>query len=111
MLELWQREGARRAAADRADARHVLLGAAGRVSDWYRSLAVGLGRRTCAPKPLAPDLTARARLVECLRRDLVADPGQAPATAVRIVWTGGHLDAARRLQRGLAAAARPGAPT
>jgi uncharacterized membrane protein YccC len=111
VLELWQRDDARRVAADRADARLVLLGAAGRISDWYRSLASGLGRRASAPEPLAPDLTARARLAECLRRDLVADPGQAPATAVRIVWTGGHLDAARRLQPGLAAAVRPGVPS
>jgi uncharacterized membrane protein YccC len=107
VLALWQRDGVRRDGADLADALLVLLGAAGRVSGWYRSLAVGLGRHTSVPEPLAPDPTAQARLVECLRRDLSAGPGQSPDTAVRIIWTRGHLNAARRLQPGLAAAARP----
>lgn len=48
---------------------------------------------------------AEAELVESLRRELSDEHGQATDTAVRMIWTADHLDAARRLQPGLAAAA------
>jgi hypothetical protein len=44
------------------------------------------------------DREADARLVDAVRQDLRDEDGQANATAVRMIWTGDHLDAARRLQ-------------
>ena len=52
------------------------------------------------------DERADARLVEVVRRDLSDADGQATATAVKLIWTADHIDAARRLQREIA---EPGA--
>jgi hypothetical protein len=56
---------------------------------------------------MPPDPAAEARLVASLRHDLRDENGRATDTAVRIIWTADHLDAARRLQPSLAAAAKP----
>jgi hypothetical protein len=91
--------------ADGASARRELLGAADVVTAWYRDLAVGLDRRTpAAPEPLLRNPDSAARLVESVRADLHDEDGQATANAVRLIWTGDHVDAARRLQPSLAAA-------
>ncbi|GHK01510.1 FUSC family protein [Streptomyces sp. Y2F8-2] len=108
VLGLWQRAAQPHGEADRAQARLVLLSAAGRVSGWYRDLAAGLGRDGSVRDPLPRNPTAEAQLVDSLRRDLSDEHGRATDTAVRIIWTADHLDAARRLQPSLAAAARPG---
>ncbi|MCF1509230.1 FUSC family protein [Streptomyces glomeratus] len=109
VLGLWQSE--RPSAADRADACLVLLGAAKRVSDWYGTLAASLDRRTAVPDPLPRSTAADAGLVASIRRDLGGGYRPAAGTAVRIVWTADHLDAARRLQPGLAAAVRGDGPS
>ena len=44
-----------------------------------------------------------------VRRDLDGGDSEAAATAVRIVWTGDHLDATRRLQETIAPAAHAAA--
>ncbi|MFC4502495.1 MULTISPECIES: FUSC family protein [Streptomyces] len=108
VLGLWQRAGASQPEPDRAGARLVLLGAVGRVSGWYRDLAAVLGQDTPVRDPLPRNPVAEAELVESLRRDLSDEHGQATDTAVRIIWTADHLDAARRLQPSLAAAAGAG---
>ena len=110
VLELWRQAGEAQLAADGADARLELLGAARSVADWYRDLAAGLGRRTAVPAPLPRDPDEEARLVHSLRRDLRGDDGHATATAVRIIWTSDHLNVARRLQPSLAAAAKASDP-
>ena len=51
--------------------------------------------------PLEHDKAADGRLIDAVRRDLVGQDGEGSATAVRMIWTGDHLDAARRLQLGL----------
>jgi hypothetical protein len=56
------------------------------------------------PVELRPE--AVARLVDSVRTDLVGSDGLATATAVRVIWTGDHVDVARRLQPSLAAAAK-----
>jgi uncharacterized membrane protein YccC len=107
VLGLWQRAGEGiQPAEDRAAARLVLLGAAGRVAGWYRDLATVLSAHTAVPEPLPRDPGDEEALVDAVRRDLSDGNGQATGTAVRIIWTADHLDAARRLQPGLAAAAR-----
>ncbi|MEW1828176.1 FUSC family protein [Streptomyces sp. NPDC088196] len=111
VLELWQRNGGEeRMEPDRSEARLTLLDTVGRVADWYRDLAAGLGRRTAVPAPLSRDPGEEARLVDSLRRDLRGDDGHATATAVRIIWTSDHLNVARRLQPSLAAAAKASDP-
>jgi hypothetical protein len=49
---------------------------------------------------------AGGRLVRAVRRDLLGDDGKASATAVRMIWTGDHLDVVRRLQAAIISPAR-----
>jgi hypothetical protein len=44
-------------------------------------------------------------------RDLRAPSGNATATAVKVIWTGDHLDAARRMQAMLVEPARAAVAT
>jgi len=104
VLAIWRRAGEARLDADGAAARLELLGAADQVTGWYRDLAEGLGRRVPIPEPVHRNPAGAARLVESVRADLRDEDGQATANAVRIIWTGDHVDAARRLQPSLAAA-------
>jgi hypothetical protein len=50
------------------------------------------------------DKLADQRLLDAVSHDLRGEHGQ--ATAMRMIWTGDHLDAARRLQDTLAERAR-----
>ncbi|MFF4756802.1 FUSC family protein [Streptomyces sp. NPDC002514] len=106
VLGLWRRAGAPPAEADRAAARPVLLRSADRVTGWYRELAACLCDGCPVPEPLPPSRGVAAGLVESVRRELLDEHGRASDTAVRIIWTADHLTAARRLQPGLAAAAK-----
>ena len=83
-----------------------LLGSTETVRGWYDDLATSLVNRSPVRDPLPPDPTADGRLVEAVRTDLVVEDGRASATAVRLIWTGDHLDAARRLQASLVEPAR-----
>ena len=58
------------------------------------------------PRPLAHDKAADGRLVRAVRRDLLGNDGKASATAVRVIWTGDHLDVVRRLQAAITSPAR-----
>jgi hypothetical protein len=106
VISLWLDCGPTRPTADQTEAHRAILGAVRDVADWYLNLADSLEKHSPipAPVPLAPE--AAARLVESVRTDLVAPDGQATATAVRMIWTGDHIDVARRLQPSLAAAAQ-----
>jgi hypothetical protein len=55
---------------------------------------------------VAHDKSADARLIAAVRRDLTGEDGQGTATAVRMIWTADHLDAARRLQATLVGPSR-----
>ncbi|TDT97641.1 putative membrane protein YccC [Streptomyces sp. 846.5] len=107
VVSLWHNAGGERAGVERTDAGLQILGTAARVTDWYRDLATGLGGHTPVPGPVPLNAAAAARLVESVRQDLSDDCGQPTPTAVRLIWTGDHVDVARRLQPGLAAATRP----
>jgi uncharacterized membrane protein YccC len=105
VLELWSGAGA--AGAERGAARRELVEGALRLSGWYGEFATSLtGGGSAVPDPLPPDEVANGRLVEAVSRDLRDEDGQATATAVRVIWTGDHLDAARRLQNTLVPPAR-----
>ncbi|WP_236654660.1 FUSC family protein [Streptacidiphilus anmyonensis] len=110
VVSLWQECGRTRTKADQTEAHRTILTWTALITDWYRGLADNLTGHTPLP-PLVPRRPeAAARLVESVRTDLVDRDGQATATAVRVIWTGDHVDVARRLQPILAAAARAGPP-
>jgi uncharacterized membrane protein YccC len=105
VLDLWRREDGR-AEGDRTAAGAELVAMSAAVTGWYAALADNLARSGPAPTPLAGDEQADDRLVRAVGRDLRGADGLATATAVRMIWTGDHLDAARRLQAGLLAPPR-----
>jgi hypothetical protein len=104
VLELWSHDD--EAAGDRTAARQALLASSERMTGWYRDFAAALSGAGTVPEPLAHDDGADQRLVDAVSNDLRGDDGEATATAVRVIWTGDHLDAARRLQDSLAQPAR-----
>jgi uncharacterized membrane protein YccC len=107
VLDLWR--GADDADGDRTAARRELLAGAERVSDWYSSFGSSLIGRGAVPEPLEPDTVADGRLVDAVSHDLASEDGVASATGVRMIWTGDHLDAVRRLQAMLVQPARAAA--
>jgi uncharacterized membrane protein YccC len=98
IIDLWQREDGS-VPGDRAAARRELLQTSERVRRWYEDLADSLLAGDDPRAPLAHDSASDDRLVKALRDDLSGDDGRASGTAVRMIWTGDHLDAARRLQQ------------
>ncbi len=107
VLDLWSRDGV--AAGDRSAARRELIAEAAGVTAWYDQFAAGLTGREVVPDPLPPDAVADGRLVAAVERDLRDADGRATATGVRVIWTGDHLDAARRLQEMVVEPARASA--
>jgi uncharacterized membrane protein YccC len=105
VLELWRRSAEELPAHDRAAAQRELLLMAERSLCWYQGLAEGLDGAGPVPEPLVPDREVAGRLVQAVRRDLRDDEGKATGTGVRIIWTGDHLEAIRRLQSPLSTAA------
>jgi hypothetical protein len=103
--DLW-RSGDGQADGDVAAARQEVLGTADRVTGWYDRLATTLVTGGELPQPLGHDMAADARLIRAVRRDLLDDDGTASATAVRMIWTGDHLDVVRRLQATVISPAR-----
>jgi Fusaric acid resistance protein-like len=104
VLDLWQHDEA--AGGDRTAARRELLASTEQMTGWYRDFAAALTGAGEVPEPLNHDELADKRLVDAVSHDLRGEDGQATATAVRMVWTGDHLDAARRLQDTLAGPAQ-----
>jgi hypothetical protein len=105
VLDLWQRD-MHQAEGDRAAASAELVQGSQRLNRWYGELAGSLSERGEVPPPLARDADAGDRFVEAVRHDLLGQDGNATATAVRMIWTSDHLDAARRMQEALVEPAR-----
>ncbi len=105
VLDLWEREDGT-VPGDRAAAREELLKSSALVEGWYDNLAARLADGRPPNPPLAHDEVADGRLVAAVANDLRAADGKASATAVRMVWTGDHLDAVRRLQEVIVEPAR-----
>ena len=105
VLDLWRGDDGR-AGSDVAAARHEILGTAERVTGWYDALATTMITGGELSRPLAQDTAADGRLVLAVQRDLPGDDGRASATAVRMIWTGDHLDVVRRLQAAIISPAR-----
>ncbi len=106
--DLWQNCGDT-PAADRAAAQAELVAAGARISGWYRSMADAIVAGSAVPEPLPHDAGADGRLVGAVRRDLLDGVDGGRPLAVRIIWTGDHLDAARRLQDNLVQPSREAA--
>ena len=104
VLDLWDRDGAPQ--GDRSAARRQLMIAAANLTGWYDHFAAGLTGSKEIPEPLAPDQVTDGQLVTAVGHDLQDSDGQATLTGVRVIWTGDHLDAARRLQAALVEPAR-----
>ena len=96
--DLWLHDDAREP-GDREAARHELLSTVGALRHWFDRFAAGLTRGDQLPQPTQRDLAAAGRLVDAVRTDLSCDDGSASATAVRVIWTGDHLDAVHRQQK------------
>jgi uncharacterized membrane protein YccC len=107
VLDLWRQDGS--GDGDRTAARQELFASTEQMTRWYRAFAVSLTGDGQVPEPLEPDALADQRLVDAVGHDLRGDDGHATATAVRMIWTGDHLDAARRLQGSLYEPARTAA--
>jgi hypothetical protein len=105
VLELWQHEDGS-VGGDRTAAREELLRKSDLVRGSYEDLAARLVDGRAPREPLAHDKAGDGRLLEAVRHDLRAADGRASATAVRMIWTGDHLDAARRLQQAIVGPAR-----
>ena len=58
------------------------------------------------PQPLAHDTAADGRFVRAVSRDLLGNDGRASATAIRMIWTGDHLDVICRQQVAIISPAR-----
>ncbi|MCW2549390.1 MAG: hypothetical protein JWN96_3850 [Mycobacterium sp.] len=97
VLDLWRREDGV-ASGDRAAAREALLSTGESIRSWYDDLAASLVNGQEPRLPLAHDKLADSTLIEAIRHDLRGSDGAASGTAVRMIWTADHLDAARRLQ-------------
>jgi hypothetical protein len=105
VLELWRR-GEHQAEGDRTAASIELLRASSLVERWYDELAMSLADGDDVPAPLTRAVDADGRFVHAVRHDLLGEDGNATPTAVRMIWTGDHLDAALRLQAALVGPAR-----
>jgi len=107
VIDLWTSDGAVPAAVgDRAAARRELLASAEHLTAWYDRFAASLAGAGDVPEPLPSDDVADGRLLDAVAADLQDGDGHASATGVRVIWTGDHLDAARRLQEALVGPAR-----
>jgi uncharacterized membrane protein YccC len=104
VLDLWDGDGAHQ--ADRAAVRAELEASGGRMAGWYDALAASLEHGGAVPAPLGADADADGRLVAAAQRDLASGDPLVASTAVRVLWTGDHLDAARRLEAVVAEPAR-----
>jgi Fusaric acid resistance protein-like len=97
VLDLWRGDDGH-SGGDMAAARQEILRIADRVTGWYDALATTLITGGQLPQPLAHDNAADGRLVRAVRGDLLDNDGKATATAVRMIWTGDHLDVICRQQ-------------
>jgi uncharacterized membrane protein YccC len=104
VLDLW--EHGDEAGGDRAAACRELLASTEQMTGWYHDFAASLTGMGDVPEPSARDEPAGERLLNAVSHDLRGEDGLATATAVRMIWTGDHLDGARLLQGMLVAPAR-----
>ncbi|HET6500796.1 MAG TPA: FUSC family protein [Amycolatopsis sp.] len=108
VLDLWRGDGAA-PTGDRTTARAEVLAAGTRLVGWYEQTARALAGTGTVPEPLRHDRAADGRLIDAVRRDLDGQDAPSTTTAVKMIWTADHLDAARRLQATLSGPAKAAA--
>ncbi|MFI5611984.1 FUSC family protein [Amycolatopsis sp. NPDC051903] len=101
VLDLWRRDTGG-PSGDRTAARTEVLAASDELARWYEAAARTLTGSAALPAVVSRDPAADARLLTAVHRDLAGDDHEGTAAAVKMIWTADHLDAARRLQPGLA---------
>jgi hypothetical protein len=106
ILALWRGEDEAEMTQSRVAAARELLARARELQDWYGQLQGALAHGAPLPDAAAADPLGDERLVATIDHDLRSEDGSATAAAVRVLWTGDHLDAVRRLQAALVQPAR-----
>jgi uncharacterized membrane protein YccC len=97
VLDLWKQEdGSSR--AEPTAAREELLRSSELVKGWYEDFAHSLLSAEEPRPPLPHDHAAERRLLDAVRDDLSSGSAGRGENVVRIIWTGDHLDAARRME-------------
>lgn len=109
VLDLWARAGAAASSGDRVAASLELTAATTRVTAWYHGMAAALTGDGQVPDALPHDKAADRQLIRAVRHDLRGPDGAGSTVAVRMIWTGDHIDAARRLQAAVLTPARAAA--
>ena len=104
VVAIWERDDGK-PGGDRTAARVELSSQANQVTTWYDRLGASLAGQDTVPGALSEDHGSDRRLVDAVRNDLRGEDGHATATAIRMIWTGDHLDAARRLEGSLVGSA------
>ncbi|MFE3410546.1 FUSC family protein [Streptomyces mirabilis] len=103
VVDLWER------AVEPNEGNHAatleLVGSLRQVTVWYRDFASSLEDRGRAPEPLGHDEGFEERLVAALRQGLASERVRTARTAMRLIWTADHVNAARRLQDAVHSAA------
>src|SRR5262249_32309943 len=84
--------------ADDSEAGTELRAMALGVVGWYEVPAAALAGRGRVPDPLGPDTIRAERLVDAVINDRRDGSDERDERGRRIIWTGDHLDAARRFQ-------------
>jgi hypothetical protein len=97
--DLWADAGSARIDTPRAQLELIVM--TERVTNWFAAMAQAMTGAGTVPRAFPEDGASAKRLVEALSQDLESAP--APDTSVRaqmvrLVWTGDHVDVARRLQ-------------
>ncbi|MET1006240.1 MAG: FUSC family protein [Propionibacteriaceae bacterium] len=105
VLDLWDRELGSES-VDRTAAGTELVTTVAQIENWYAEFGRALTGVGQVPEPADRDFDIDARLIAAVRRDLADHDGLGTPTAVRMIWTGDHLDAVRRLQQTVVAPAR-----
>jgi uncharacterized membrane protein YccC len=104
ILELWHGEAD--PSRSRVAVARDLSAQAQDLERWFVELGTALTDGGGVPDPAARDGRFDDRLEAMIAPDLRSGDGDRTAIAVRVLWTGDHLDAVRRLQEVLATAAR-----
>lgn len=104
VLDLWERETP--SAADRTAARAEIDRAGDVLVTWFETTAQALTGVGEVPEARLKDTAADERLIGAVERDLGDEENRRSSTAIRVVWTADHIEAARRLQQGVLGPAR-----
>ncbi|MFE2822372.1 FUSC family protein [Streptomyces sp. NPDC059271] len=104
VLDLWERETP--SAADRTAARAEIDRAGDVLVTWFETTAKALTGVGEVPEARLKDTAADERLIGAVERDLGDEESRRSSTAIRVVWTADHIEAARRLQQGVLGPAR-----